>query len=154
MAKTSKMDLEHDVTVNGVTYAAGKDVEVPSDQAEDIKRMNEEARSATDNATTHHGAVPAPAYPEEATAQTPTRPLGAPHLRASVSSDPRVEDGDVVTVDDKGQETPVEDVEAEKAKFESKETEAKEDETATEQQGPTEAEVAAEDKRRKEEAKK
>lgn len=154
MAKTSKMDLDHDVTVNGVTYSAGKDVEVPSDQAEDIKRMNEDARMATDQATTHHGAVPAPAYPEEATAQTPTRPLGAPHLRASVSSDPKVEDGDVVTVDDKGQETPVEDVEAEKAKFEAKETEAKEGDAEQTQETPTDAELAAEDKRRKEEAKK
>ncbi len=130
MAKdsTKKIDLEHDITVNGVTYKAGKGVEVPSAQAEDVQRINDDAIEAGVQAGTHHGAVPAPAYPEEATAQTPTRPLGAPELRQDTNIATGEPVGPVKEVDDKGVETVVEDVEARKAEFEAEQTKAPEEE--------------------------
>lgn len=143
-SKTKKLDLDHDVTINDVTYAKGKGVEVDSKSADEVQRINDEANKAGEQATTHHGAVPAPAYPEEATAQTPTRPLGAPELRQAVSSDPAVEDGEVVTVDDKGNETPA-DLESAKEEFEASKTEATEKAEPT-QEGPSAADVEAENK--------
>ncbi len=129
---TKKIDLEHDVTVNGVTYKAGEGVSVPSAQAKDIQRINDDAVEAGVQAGIHHGAVPAPAYPEEATAQTPTRPLGAPNLRQDTEFATGKPVGPVKEVDDKGVETVVEDVEARKAEFEAEQTKAPENENTEE----------------------
>lgn len=38
--ETTKMNLQHDITVNGKTYKAGQNVEVPKKQAEDIARID------------------------------------------------------------------------------------------------------------------
>lgn len=37
---TTRMNLIHDVTVNGVTYRKGNNVEVPKKQADDIARID------------------------------------------------------------------------------------------------------------------
>lgn len=99
---TTKLELAHDYTVNGTSYKAGKDVEVNSDHVDAIKEMQESGRVQRDWETTHHGAVPQPADPQEATAQTPTRPLAAPNLVTSETLNPRVEQGDVIEVKDPG----------------------------------------------------
>jgi len=40
--KTTKMNLSHDITVNGITYPAGQNVTVPKRQADDLARMDYE----------------------------------------------------------------------------------------------------------------
>lgn len=40
--ETTKLNLSHDITVNGRTYPAGQNVEVPKNQADDISRMDHE----------------------------------------------------------------------------------------------------------------
>jgi hypothetical protein len=81
MAKTTKMDLAEPVNINGVQYDAGKGVEVQSEHVTAVKDVLVNSETARTYAATHHGAVPAPNDPMEATAQTPTRPLGAEHVR-------------------------------------------------------------------------
>jgi hypothetical protein len=39
-ADTTKMNLQHDITVNGRTFKAGQNVEVPKAQADDIARID------------------------------------------------------------------------------------------------------------------
>ncbi len=97
---TSKVDLERDFNINGVQYNKGKGVEVNSDHAQAIKDLEGDAKSAADYAGTHHGAVPAPNDPMEATAQTPTRPLGGEHVRVPLTVKPVSNEGDAVRVAD------------------------------------------------------
>lgn len=40
--ETTKMHLTNDITVNGRTYRAGQNVEVPKKQADDLARMDHE----------------------------------------------------------------------------------------------------------------
>lgn len=39
---TTKMNLQNDITVNGQTFKAGQNVEVPKKQADDVARMDYE----------------------------------------------------------------------------------------------------------------
>lgn len=103
----SKMDLDKDVTINGVFYGKGKDVEVDSKHTEGVKEILDGQEGADAYANTHHGAVPPPKYPEEATAQTPTRPLAGPEMRQPATVKMEQNDGDLVVVDDKSQEKKV-----------------------------------------------
>lgn len=41
-SETIKVDLQHDIQVNGQRFKAGRNVEVPKAQADDIKRMDYE----------------------------------------------------------------------------------------------------------------
>lgn len=100
---TTKLDLNRDFNINGVQYNAGKGVEVRSEHVQAIKDIEGDAQSAADYAATHHGAVPAPSHPQEATAQTPTRPLGAPEVRQDLVFKGAVSEGPLNVVDDKGQ---------------------------------------------------
>src|SRR5438045_1176309 len=81
MAKTTKMDLDQTYTVNGVRYDAGSGVEVDPGHVQAINDLQQGSAESKTWINTHHGAVPAPADPMAPTAQTPTRPLGGPHLR-------------------------------------------------------------------------
>ncbi len=98
--KTTKMDLDRDFNINGQSYSSGKGVEVNSDHAEAIKDLEKTAKEQGDYQSTHHGAVPAPNDPREATAQTPTRPLGGEHVRQPLTVTPATNDGDIVKVRD------------------------------------------------------
>lgn len=40
--ETTTIDLQNDVTLNGIKYLAGKGVKVPKASAEDIKRIDED----------------------------------------------------------------------------------------------------------------
>jgi hypothetical protein len=100
---TTKLDLSTDHNINGVQYNAGKDVEVQADHVEAIKENEQNWVNHRGYVTTHHGAVPAPAHPQEATAQTPTRPLAGPEIRQEVTVTPVTEEGNLAVVDDKGQ---------------------------------------------------
>ena len=79
--KTTKMELKQPFNINGTRYEAGKDVEVQSDHVQAIKDIQGDVDKQREFETTHHGAVPVPEDPQAPTAQTPTRPLGGPHLR-------------------------------------------------------------------------
>jgi hypothetical protein len=46
---TTKINLHHDIRVNGVFYRAGTNVEVPSAQADDIARMDYEHQQYKEN---------------------------------------------------------------------------------------------------------
>jgi hypothetical protein len=84
------VDLEHDVSINGHVFAAGKNVETvvsepdadnpgqtkEVDYEEAINDVVKSNKKATDFAGKHHGEVKSSEDPLEATAQTPTRPLG------------------------------------------------------------------------------
>jgi hypothetical protein len=107
--KTTKLDLTVDHNINGVEYKAGKGVEVRSEHVQALKENDAAYADATAYASTHHGAVPAPAYPQEATAQTPTRPLSGPEIRQAVTTVATPTTGDMQVVDDKGQTKVVED---------------------------------------------
>lgn len=86
------IDLDRDVTINGHRFEAGKGINTTVDEpqedgsskkvdyADAIKEQLKSAKEAEAYQHTHHGAVPDPADPTEATAQTPTRPLGGPNL--------------------------------------------------------------------------
>jgi len=100
MSKTTKMDLDRDFNINGRQYTKGKDVEVDSAHVEAIKDMTRDNQAGIDFATTHHGAVPMHNDPQEATAQTPSRPLGGPHLRVDATVKPVVEESNAVRVAD------------------------------------------------------
>lgn len=103
MATTTR-DLAVDVNVNGTNYPAGKDVEIKPEHVEAVDQLHAGYAEQVAWANTHHGAVPVSADPSAATAQTPTRPLGAEHLRIEVSSDPEVADTEPVVVTDPGTE--------------------------------------------------
>jgi hypothetical protein len=45
----TKVNLLHDITINGVRFPAGKGVEVPRHQAEDITRMDHEHQQYLNN---------------------------------------------------------------------------------------------------------
>lgn len=97
------MKLDQDYNINGHVFKAGDKVDTvvettdadgktsKVDYADQLKDMVKASKEASDNANTHHGAVPEPSHPQEATAQTPTRPLAAPNLAGetvtSTSSD-------------------------------------------------------------------
>lgn len=100
---TTKLDLSTDHNINGVQYNAGKGVEVRSEHAEAIKENEQNWVNHRGYVTTHHGAVPAPAHPQEATAQTPTRPLAGPEIRQDVTTEVTPVEGSLAVVDDKGQ---------------------------------------------------
>lgn len=106
MAKTSKLDLDRDYNINGVQYNKGKNVEVQSDHVQAIKDLSGANQDHIDFANTHHGAVPMHNDPQEATAQTPTRPLGGVHVRVEEKLVPSVEQSAPVVVEDpnEGQE--------------------------------------------------
>lgn len=40
--ETTTIDLQNDVTLNGIKYSAGTGVKVPKASAEDLKRMDED----------------------------------------------------------------------------------------------------------------
>jgi hypothetical protein len=98
--KTTKMDLDHDFNINGQDYKAGKGVEINKDHVQAVKDMTDSHGEYLDWASTHHGAVPAPNDPQEATAQTPTRPLGGEHVQQPTQVKPVVNSGDAVRVAD------------------------------------------------------
>jgi hypothetical protein len=100
---TTKLDLSTDHNINGVQYNAGEGVEVRSEHVEALKENEENWGKHREYVTTHHGAVPAPAHPQEATAQTPTRPLAGPEVRQEITVTPTVNEGSLAVVDDKGQ---------------------------------------------------
>src|SRR4051812_16791759 len=86
------MKLDQDYNVNGQEFKAGDKVNTTRDvtdadgkvtkvdYADQLKDMVKASKEQADNVNTHHGAVPEPNDPQEATAQTPTRPLAAPNL--------------------------------------------------------------------------
>jgi hypothetical protein len=92
------LDLDRDITINGHRFEAGKGVNtsvaVPQedgssktvDYADAIKEALAAAKQAEIDQHTHHGAVPDPVNPSEATAQTPTRPLGGPNLAGEATT--------------------------------------------------------------------
>jgi hypothetical protein len=41
---TTKMNLQNDISVNGVKFRAGMNVEVPKNQADDVARMDYDAQ--------------------------------------------------------------------------------------------------------------
>lgn len=53
----TKQDLPFDVKVNGVSYAAGKDVEVAEEHVEAVNEVVETHKAARKFQTTHTGAV-------------------------------------------------------------------------------------------------
>lgn len=106
------LDLDQDYNINGHSFKKGKDVDTKRtvvdtdgktktvDYADAIKEMQKASETSKSYINTHHGAVPDPADPMEATAQTPTRPLAAPNVRAAVSVEPQVTTGEVIEVKD------------------------------------------------------
>lgn len=98
--KTTKMDLSRDFNINGQAYSKGKGVEVNKEHVSALRELEDGAVKFIDWATTHHGAVPAPNDPMEATAQTPTRPLGGEHVRVPVTVQPATNDGPAERVAD------------------------------------------------------
>jgi len=96
----SKIDLDRDVNINGVHYPKGKDVEVDSKHVQAIKDIVGDNQTSVEWAATHHGAVPMHNDPQEATAQTPSRPLGGPHLRVEQTFKPVTNESEAVVVAD------------------------------------------------------
>ncbi len=110
------MDLDQDYNINGHSFRKGKNVDttvqevevddngkrksVKRDYAQAIKEAQEAGANSAEYINTHHGAVPAPADPQEATAQTPTRPLAAPNVRVTETVKPSVENSGVIEVKD------------------------------------------------------
>jgi len=104
------MDLDQDYNINGNVFKKGDNVDTKRtvvdndgksksvDFSDQLKEMQDGASNARDWANTHHGAVPAPADPMEATAQTPTRPLAAPNVRTDEVFQPATTSGPVVEV--------------------------------------------------------
>lgn len=108
------IDLDRDITINGHLFKAGKGVDTQvnealedgstrtTDYADAIKETLASAKQAELDQHTHHGAVPDPANPSEATAQTPTRPLAAPNLAGEASTVASTEVTNVEEVKDPG----------------------------------------------------
>jgi len=86
------MKLDRDYDINGQKFEAGDKVETTRDvtgadgktskvdYSDQLKEMVKASEESDANIATHHGAVPEPNDPQEATAQTPTRPLAAPNV--------------------------------------------------------------------------
>lgn len=100
MANTTKLDLDRDYSVNGRTYPAGSSVEVENQHVDAIKEMQTDGARQHDYEVTHHGAVPMHNDPQEATAQTPTRPLAAPVVIQEAVLRPQTDTGAIVEVKD------------------------------------------------------
>lgn len=109
----ANLDLDQDYMVNGHEFKAGKNVSTTVDEpdpetgktkkvdyADSLQEMMDASRNAADYASTHHGAVPTPDDPNEATAQTPTRPLAGPNVRADESASGGVDQSNVHEVKD------------------------------------------------------
>ena len=104
------MKLDQDYIINGHEFKAGDSVNttaqdvdengksVTNDYASQLKEMVKSSKESAANVGTHHGAVPEPNDPQEATAQTPTRPLAAPNLAGETQT---VSSSDVENVHEK-----------------------------------------------------
>jgi hypothetical protein len=53
-SETTKMNLINDITVNGITYRSGHNVEVPKKQADDLARMDHEHNQYKASLLTKH----------------------------------------------------------------------------------------------------
>jgi hypothetical protein len=104
---TTKLDLDEQFSVNGQVYGPGKGVEMDSDVAKGIKEQQEYMGVQRSYEGAHHGAVPQPSHPQEATAQTPTRPLAAEQVAVDEVVRPTSEQFNARIVKDPGNEESV-----------------------------------------------
>lgn len=111
------MKLDQDYSINGHVFKAGDNVDTTVDEPQDdgktkkvdyadqLKEMVKSSKEQADYVNAHHGAVPEPKDPSEATAQTPTRPLGGPNLVGVSTTEVNTEVEDVHEKKDPGNES-------------------------------------------------